>query len=76
MVIFFLNSNSITLCSVNTGDDENLKTYKLSTACMDRNSAGTLMVSKNISAAFSRFRRGFRGASVSSTGCSSEKVDS
>ncbi len=48
--------------------------YKLSTACSDTKSAGTLKVSKNISAAFSRFRRGFSGASVSNTGCSSENV--
>ena len=33
------------------------------------NSAGTLKVSKNISAAFSLFRLGFKGASVSNTGC-------
>jgi len=36
---------------------------------MDINSAGTLEVSKKISAAFSRFLLGFSGASVSSTGC-------
>ena len=44
-------------------------TYKLSTACTDINKAGTLNVSKNISAAFSRFLLGFSGASVSNTGC-------
>jgi len=44
-------------------------TYRLSTACMEMNSAGTLKVSKNTSAARSLFLRGFRGASVSSTGC-------
>lgn len=49
-------------------------THKLSTACIETQSAGTLNDSKNISAAFSLFRRGFRGASVSSTGCSSENV--
>lgn len=44
-------------------------TYKLSTACMDIYNAGTLKVSKNISAAFSRFLLGLSGASVSNTGC-------
>ncbi len=44
-------------------------TYKLSTACMEIKRAGTLNVSKNISAAFSRFLLGFKGASVKSTGC-------
>lgn len=44
-------------------------TYRLRTAWTDINSAGTLNVSKNISAAFSRFLRGFNGASVSNTGC-------
>lgn len=39
------------------------------------NNAGTFNVSKNISAAFSRFLRGFNGASVNKTGCSSENVD-
>lgn len=43
--------------------------YKLKTACMEMNKAGTLKVSKNISAAFSRFLWGFKGASVSNTGC-------
>jgi hypothetical protein len=33
------------------------------------NKAGTLNVSKNISAAFSRFICGFNGASVNRTGC-------
>jgi hypothetical protein len=45
------------------------ETYKLKTACMDINRAGTLKVSKKISAAFSRFLLGFNGASVSNTGC-------
>ena len=40
---------------------------------MDINSAGTLNVSKNISAAFSRFLLGFNGASVSKTGCCNVK---
>ena len=44
-------------------------TYKLRTACIDINNAGTLKVSKNISAAFSRFFLGFNGASVNNTGC-------
>ena len=44
-------------------------TYKLKTACIDTKRAGTLKVSKNISAAFSLFFRGFRGASVNKTGC-------
>ena len=44
-------------------------TYRLRTAWTDINRAGTLKVSKNISAAFSRFLRGFNGASVSNTGC-------
>lgn len=44
-------------------------TYKLRTACMDIYNAGTLKVSKNISAAFSRFLLGLSGASVSNTGC-------
>ena len=48
--------------------------YRESTACSDTNSAGTLNVSKKISADFSRFLRGLRGASVRRTGCSSEKV--
>jgi hypothetical protein len=43
--------------------------YKLSTACIDMYKAGTLNVSKNISAAFSRLRLGFNGASVNKTGC-------
>jgi len=51
-------------------------TYKLSTACTDKNKAGELKVSKKISAAFSRWRRGFSGASVSSTGCSSGRTAS
>lgn len=34
--------------------------------------AGTLKVSKNTSAAFSRFLLGLRGASVNSTGCCRE----
>jgi len=46
-----------------------IQTYKLRTACIDIYKAGTLNDSKNISAAFSRFRRGFKGASVSKTGC-------
>ena len=41
---------------------------------MDTKKAGTLKVSKNISAAFSLFCRGLRGASVNNTGCSSGKV--
>jgi hypothetical protein len=44
-------------------------TYRLRTACIDTKRAGTLNVSKKISAAFSLFRLGFRGASVNSTGC-------
>jgi hypothetical protein len=36
---------------------------------MDINKAGTLKVSKNISAAFSLFLLGFKGASVNKTGC-------
>jgi len=36
---------------------------------MEINKAGTLNVSKNISAAFSRFFPGFIGASVNRTGC-------
>jgi hypothetical protein len=36
---------------------------------MEINKAGTLNVSKKISAAFSRFFRGFNGASVNKTGC-------
>src|SRR5277367_2306701 len=39
------------------------------TACIEVNIAGTLNVSKNIWAAWSRFTRGFNGASVNSTGC-------
>lgn len=50
--------------------------YKLRTACIDTKSAGTLKVSKKISAAFSRLRRGFNGASVNRTGCSSLNVES
>lgn len=46
-----------------------MSSYRLSTACMEMKSAGTLKVSKNTSAAFSLFLLGFRGASVSSTGC-------
>lgn len=44
-------------------------TYRLSTACMEMNRAGTLKVSKNTSAAFSRFLLGLSGASVRRTGC-------
>lgn len=44
-------------------------TYKLKTACMEVNKAGTLKVSKKIWAAISRFFMGFRGASVNKTGC-------
>lgn len=44
-------------------------TYRLSTACMEINRAGTLKVSKNTSAAFSRFLLGLSGASVRRTGC-------
>lgn len=42
---------------------------RLRTACIEMCNAGVLKVSKKISAAFSRFRRGFSGASVSNTGC-------
>ena len=45
------------------------KTNSERTACMEVNKAGTLNVSKKIWAAVSRFVRGFRGASVNSTGC-------
>jgi hypothetical protein len=38
--------------------------YKLNTACIEMKRAGTLKVSKNISATLSRFLLGFRGASV------------
>jgi len=41
---------------------------------MDMNNAGTLKVSKNISAAFSLFCLGLRGASVSKTGCWNENM--
>ena len=44
-------------------------THRLSTACMEMNRAGTLKVSKNTSAAFSRFLHGLSGASVRRTGC-------
>lgn len=44
-------------------------THRLSTACMEMNRAGTLKVSKNTSAAFSRFLLGLSGASVRRTGC-------
>lgn len=43
--------------------------YNDKTACIDVYKAGTLKVSNNICAAVSRFCRGFKGASVSSTGC-------
>lgn len=43
--------------------------YRLSTACIEMKSAGTLKVSKKISAAFSLFLLGLSGASVSKTGC-------
>jgi hypothetical protein len=46
-----------------------IETYKLRIACMEINKAGTLNVSKKISAAFSRFFFGFNGASVNKTGC-------
>ena len=45
------------------------KYYRLKTACMDINNAGTLKESKNISAAFSLFCLGLSGASVNRTGC-------
>jgi hypothetical protein len=48
---------------------EEKQTHKLNTACMEMKSAGTLKVSKNTSAARSRFLLGFKGASVKSTGC-------
>ena len=38
--------------------------YKLRTACIEMNKAGTLNVSKNISAALSRFLLGLSGASA------------
>lgn len=44
-------------------------THRLSTACMEMKRAGTLKVSKKTSAARSLFFRGFKGASVRSTGC-------
>lgn len=44
-------------------------THRLSTACMEIKRAGTLKVSKNTSAAFSRFLLGLSGASVRRTGC-------
>lgn len=44
-------------------------THRLSTACMEMYRAGTLKVSKNTSAAFSRFLLGLSGASVRRTGC-------
>ena len=40
---------------------------------MEINKAGTLNVSKKISAAFSRFLLGFKGASVNRTGCCNKK---
>ena len=43
---------------------------------MEMNSAGTLKLSKNISADFSRFFFGFNGASVSKTGCCGIKKQS
>ena len=46
-----------------------MRTDRLRTACTLVNNAGTLNVSKNICAATSRLARGFRGASVNSTGC-------
>lgn len=59
----------ITLKRVNIFTFGAQSTYKLSTACIDMYNAGTLKVSKKISAAFSRFLLGFSGASVSRTGC-------
>ena len=53
----------------NITQHEDVETYKLKTACMEINRAGTLKLSKNISADFSRFLFGFSGASVSNTGC-------
>lgn len=50
-------------------------TYKLKTACIETKRAGALIPSKKNSAAFSRFLRGFKGASVNNTGCSSVHVD-
>lgn len=61
-----LQKNSV--LSLRTSVNEE-NTHKLRTACIDMNKAGTLNVSKNISAAFSRFLLGFKGASVSNTGC-------
>ena len=55
-------------------NNNDTNTYKLRTACIDMNSAGTLKVSKKISAAFSLFRLGFKGASVSNTGCYNSKL--
>lgn len=46
-----------------------LNTHRLSTACIEMYSAGTLNVSNIISAAFDLFFLGLRGASVSKTGC-------
>jgi hypothetical protein len=40
---------------------------------METKSAGALKPSKKISAAFSRFRVGFNGASVKRTGCCDKK---
>lgn len=45
--------------------------HRLNMACALTNRAGQLKLSKNISAAFSRFLRGLSGASVNRTGCSS-----
>ena len=63
------------LLKLNVTKQENKKfafnnnTYKLKTACMEINNAGTLKDSKKISVAFCLFFRGFRGASVNKTGC-------
>jgi len=42
---------------------------------MEINKAGTLNVSKKISAAFSRFLLGFSGASVNNTGCCTKQEE-
>ena len=49
------------LCSISS------LTYSERVAWGEMNMEGAFMVSKNTSAAFSRFRAGFNGASVSST---------
>ena len=64
-ISFSLSTHRVSVACCST----KINTYRLRTACIEINNAGTPNVSKKISAAFSRLCRGFNGTSVSRMGC-------